>query len=99
MMKVAPAYPLPKLHVLTLLSDTCLPLTATTTNFFINYKFKRHATRPIIAQAHTHRESPKMEENGAIEQQSKFRSEFLQILRNRRPPQGTTISNHSFIFF
>jgi hypothetical protein len=31
-----------------------------------------------------------MEENKeAIEAQSKFRSEFLQVLSTRRPPQGT----------
>jgi len=88
-MKVAPASanPLPKLHVLTLLSHTCLlrhPLTATT-----NYIFKTHATRvtrPINREIET-----KMEENDAIDEQTKFRSEFLQILRSNRPPQGATI--------
>lgn len=93
-MKVTPANanPLRKLHVLTLFSHTCLlrPLTTTTTNppKLFNYKFKTHATRVTRATLSHYREiETKMEENGAIDEQSKFRSEFLQILRSRRPPQ------------
>jgi hypothetical protein len=101
-MKITPAYPLQKLHVLTLLTHTCLlhRLTATVPTItnspkIFNYKFKTNATR-VKAQSHTHRESSnritetKMEENKeAIEAQSKFRSEFLQVLSSRRTPQGT----------
>ncbi|WJX41979.1 hypothetical protein P8452_29263 [Trifolium repens] len=100
MMKITPAYPLQKLHVLTLLTHTCLlhRLTATVPTItnspkIFNYKFKTNATR-VKAQSHTHRESSnritetKMEENKeAIEAQSKFRSEFLQVLSTRRSLQ------------
>jgi hypothetical protein len=105
-MKITPAYPLQKLHVLTLLTHTCLlhRLTATVPTItnspkIFNYKFKTNATRvtrTVKSQSHTRRESSnritetKMEENKeAIEAQSKFRSEFLQVLSSRRTPQGT----------
>jgi hypothetical protein len=105
-MKITPAYPLQKLHVLTLLTHTCLlhRLTATVPTItnspkIFNYKFKTNATRvtrTVKSQSHTRRESSnritetKMEENKeAIEAQSKFRSEFLQVLSTRRSLQGT----------
>jgi hypothetical protein len=69
--------------------------TITNSPKIFNYKFKTNATR-VKAQSHTHRESSnritetKMEENKeAIEAQSKFRSEFLQVLSTRRSLQGT----------
>ncbi|KAL5145094.1 putative hydrolase YtaP [Glycine soja] len=93
MMKVAPTSPLPTRHVRILFHRTCLENSIITTNSpkSLNYKRGTHFTRRsrTIAQAHTHSKiQTKMAENKAIEEaQSKFRSEFLQVLRSRRPAQ------------
>lgn len=107
-MKIAPANTLRTLHVLTLLSHTCLyqHLTATvttTTNYLklFSYKFRTHTarvSRAITAQPHaqnhraasSHETEFKMGEKEAVEVHSKFRSEFLQVLRSRRTTQGST---------
>lgn len=47
----------------------------------------RSTTRTQSQRISNRKIETKMEENGAIVEQSKFRSEFLQILRSRRPPQ------------
>ncbi|XP_004501179.1 uncharacterized protein [Cicer arietinum] len=104
-MKIAPANTLRTLHVLTLLSHTCLyqHLTATvttTTNYLklFSYKFRTHTarvSRAITAQPHaqnhraasSHETEFKMGEKEAVEVHSKFRSEFLQVLRSRRTTQ------------
>lgn len=101
MMKVAPTSPLPTRHVRILFHRTCLEHSIITTNSpkSLNYKRGTHFTRRsrTIAQAHTHSKiQTKMAENKAIEEaQSKFRSEFLQVLRSRRPAQGIKIKVHS----
>lgn len=102
-MKLAPATSLRALHVLTFFSHTCLlePLPPTvlfpslnTTLKMLHYKYQTRATQ-VNRTITAHMETPnlktetKMEEKDAIKIESEFRSEFLQMLRKRRAPQGT----------
>lgn len=100
-MKIALTKSLPTRHVRILLTHACLSFPSTTNpqKSFFNYrKCNTHAAPVIITNSgFAHREVPshktetKMGEKEAIEVQSNFRSEFLKVLRSRRPPQGITI--------
>ncbi|TKY74572.1 putative esterase YitV [Spatholobus suberectus] len=97
MMKVVPARPLPTGHVRTMISRTCLEHSTITTNppTLLNYKHGTHFTweSKTIAQArartrtHSKIQTKMVEKEGIEEAQSKYRSEFLQVLRSRRPAQ------------
>ncbi|KAK7410365.1 hypothetical protein VNO78_01094 [Psophocarpus tetragonolobus] len=98
MMKVVPASPLPMRHARILFSRTCLehPIIFTINPpKSLGYKSGTHFSCRTIAQAqaqaqaHTRNKiQTKMIERKPIEDaQSKFRSEFLQVLRSRRPAQ------------
>ncbi|KAK7311792.1 hypothetical protein RJT34_10150 [Clitoria ternatea] len=92
MMRVAPASPLPTRHVRILLCHTCLdhPTTTNPPKIF-NYKRVTHGPWRSKAIAHTHThckiQTKMAEEVEAIKAQNKFRTEFLQVLRSRRPAQ------------
>ncbi|KAK7351476.1 hypothetical protein VNO77_10972 [Canavalia gladiata] len=94
MMRATPSNLIPTRHVRTLLSLTCLEHPTIITNPPKLRSFKRRTHDPrrsrAIAQTHTHSHSKiqtKMAEKEAIKAQSKFRSEFLEVLRSRRPAQ------------
>ncbi|XP_020216333.1 uncharacterized protein LOC109800062 [Cajanus cajan] len=89
MMKVVHASPLPTRHVLSLLSGTCCkrPISTTYPPKSLNYKRETHF--PWRSRTITHSEiQTKMAQKQSIEEsQSKLRSEFLNVLRSRRPAQ------------
>lgn len=99
-MKAATANPLPTWHVRSLLHDTCddhpsepessstFPPLRTRQNRFITNT--REISRRSRAQPRRKTLTTMGEREAIIEAQSKFRSEFLQVLRSRRTTQGIT---------